>query len=268
MVATVAKKMRPKQEAHEDEHEGHSEPHEEHEEHGEPWLVSYADMMTLLFGFFVLMYAFAVAKLKDEDSFVKVRKEIASYFGGSLITPLQGTLTKFQEAALGTPLGDHMEAKLSPEGLEITLRSTAIFASGSAEIKPEAKKTIAVLITMLKHKKEDYAIHIEGHTDDVPIGSIRTVYPSNWELSAARAAAVVRLFESEGIDPKDLSATGYGSARPLVPNRDANGKALPRNQALNRRISIKVTALRTKEEKKKESQSDKKVEEPSASERE
>jgi len=223
---------------------GHEEAHEE----GEPWLVSYADMMTLLFGFFVVMYSFANAKLEalkldKADAMVQMRKEIANYFGGEFITPLDKVVEEFQKKMEGTDITKNIDTKLTPEGMEIMFRSSTIFASGSADLFPFAKNAIETLIDLVKEKstelKTDFKIVVEGHTDDVPIRT-NGKFPSNWELSAARAGSVIRLFESKGFDPKQLVAVGYGSSKPIAPNRDDAGQSLRENQEKNRRVLIKV----------------------------
>lgn len=236
------------EEEHHAAHGGHDEPHEE----GEPWLVSYADLMTLLFGFFVLMYAFANAKLQDQDpdkseEMVKMRKEVSAYFGGQYVTPLSKVQEEFQKAVAGTELEKNIDTKLSPEGLDIVLRSTAVFASGSADLYPGALSAIEKLIGLVKEKstemKTSFKVMVEGHTDDIPVRDNNLRFPSNWELSGARAATVIRLFESNGLPPQQLAAIGYGASRPMAPNRDENGQPIVKNQELNRRVLIKIAML-------------------------
>ena len=84
-------------------------------------------------------------------------------------------------------------------------------------------------------------IFVEGHTDDSPISSER--YPSNWELSAARASLVVRMLENKGFRKDRLSPQGFADSRPILPNRDEAGKPIPDNQAQNRRVVIRIAKL-------------------------
>jgi chemotaxis protein MotB len=91
---------------------------------------------------------------------------------------------------------------------------------------------------MVRNTGIKYFIKVEGYTDDNPIHS--GVFPSNWELSSARAGAILRIFEKLGFEPFRLMAIGFGSSRPAYPNRDSNGKAIAENQSLNRRVVIKV----------------------------
>lgn len=242
-----------------EEHSGvHAEEHDDHDEgghgashhggdheeggHGEPWLVSYADLMTLLFGFFVLMYSFEAAKNSGDTSMVKMRRELAQFFGGGVVNNPLGQVAKNYQDRLNeiTTKGDVKIAE-SPEGLEITFQSTALFASGSAELTESAHGVITPLIALLKSQGKDYGVRVEGYTDDNPIKNAVTKFPSNWELSSARASMVLRLFEVGGFDPNRLTAVGFGQTRPLVANRDPSGVAIPENQAQNRRVKIYIT---------------------------
>ena len=90
-------------------------------------------------------------------------------------------------------------------------------------------------------KFRDYQITIEGHTDDAPISTAQ--FPSNWELSTARASAVVHYFLEQGIAAQKLRAAGYADTFPVAPNRDSAGKPIPENQARNRRVVIKLEKI-------------------------
>jgi chemotaxis protein MotB len=222
--------------------------HEEHVSHEEPWLVSYADMMTLLFGFFVLMYAFAAAKLDklpDEslDSFVLMRKEVAKHFGGTYTAPLEQAAEALKQAVKDSSPATDLSVKLTPEGIEATFTSQALFASGSADLAGWAGDTLTAFAKTVLAKGSEYRVVVEGHTDDAPIVAAKGKFPTNWELSGARASAVVRLFADAGFKEDRLMAIGFGSSRPSVPNRDADGAPAPDNMAKNRRITIKVAVM-------------------------
>jgi chemotaxis protein MotB len=90
---------------------------------------------------------------------------------------------------------------------------------------------------------EGYRIRVEGHTDDTPIDTPQ--FPSNWELSTARASAVVHYFLEQGVPAERLRAVGYADTEPKVPNRDAAGNPIPANQAQNRRVVIKLEKIVT-----------------------
>ena len=214
---------------------GHEDAPMAHDESN--WLVSYADMMTLLFGFFVLMYSFSRI---DDKKFEVIRKDVARYFGGQVkISP---TLIKVEQEAKDIiqsgGLDKNVELVAKDSGIELKFNGTMHFIAGTSTLSPESAHVLNKLITMIKTNVKADTITVEGHTDDDPIFS--TVYPSNWELSTSRASAVVREFEKYGFDPSKLTATGFGSSRPLVPNRDSKGNPIAANQESNRRVLVTI----------------------------
>jgi chemotaxis protein MotB len=218
--------------------------HEDNISHGEPWLVSYADMMTLLFGFFVVMYTFAMAKIEDDqDALIRVRREIARFFGGEFVQPYEKPIEEFSMAIGGTVLAQNIDTRLSPEGVEVIFKSSALFASGSAELHSSVEPLIWKLAELLRAGGLKSHIVVEGHTDDTPISSetAKLRYPSNWELGAARSSKIIRIFESVGFERNSLVALTFADTKPLAPNRDEQGQAIADNQAMNRRIVIKAT---------------------------
>lgn len=223
-----------------DEHGGHF--HEEHEGgHDEPWLVSYADMMTLLFGFFVIMYSFASAKAQDQDEWFKMKKEIAEYFGGEYVNPVESIAAQVKKTIEASNLNGEVDVKIVGDTLELIMQSKMIFESGSAEIIEVQRPVVERLIEVLLEKKLDnYSIIVEGHTDDVPISN--KVFRSNWDLSASRASTVAMMLQSKKYDPNALSIRAFGEFKPALPNRDEAGRPLAENQAKNRRIVVKLVA--------------------------
>lgn len=210
-----------------------------HEEEGdeEPWLISYADMMTLLFGFFVLMYVFASAKSGDSE---KVREGLAKSFGGTYVPPYDELAEQLAQQAEEHPMVNLIELQQPKDGMEITFRSNLLFDSGSSELKPDVKKTMNMIAKLISKNVENAEIFVGGHTDDAPISTSR--FPSNWELSTARASSVVREFIDSGYDSKMLIAVGYAETRPAYPNRDEKGIPIKDNREKNRRVVIKVVA--------------------------
>jgi len=137
------------------------------------------------------------------------------------------------ERALGPLiLGD--QVTVSREGLwiEVDIRADVLFASGSAVLEPAAREAILQLATVLRELPNE--LRIEGHTDDVPIAS--AMFPSNWELSAGRAASVIRLLEERGVDPRRMAAIGFGEKRPITDNQT------PAGRAANRRVVLVILA--------------------------
>jgi len=233
---------------------------EEHENH-ERWLVSYADFITLLFAFFVVMYSISSV---NEGKFRVLSHSLVASFSSQTrsMDPVQfGTAsTSFPIAPaplnrtpikLDLPESMAKDAikvdpsavkKSSPEmdelgekinnALEIEINSRVLFSSGSSNLAPSARPMLRGLSNVLKTRKNK--IHVEGFTDDLPIKN--SIYPSNWELSAARAATVVRLFASYGVTPKNLASIGYGQYQPKVANDSPEGRAT------NRRVVLVIIA--------------------------
>ena len=214
------------------------EQHDEAEESDEIWLISYADLMTLLFGLFVLMYSFAMARSPEDVE--KVKEGVARSFGGSYVPPYQDLLAALAaEKAKNTVLQDIAIEPLR-DGLEVTFQSGLLFKSGEASLDLESKKNLSSVIQIISENIEKDQIMVQGHTDDVPINTTR--FPSNWELSSSRASSVVREFIRHGFNPARIHAVGFGESRPLVPNKNQEGFPSPENRARNRRVVVKIVA--------------------------
>jgi flagellar motor protein MotB len=126
----------------------------------------------------------------------------------------------------------------------LEIASSAFFGSGSADLSESGRSILRDVADELKSTQYDgYQIVVEGHTDDTPIATAH--FSSNWELSTARAAAVVHFFLDQGLPANRLHAAGYAETRPKVANRDADGNAIPENQALNRRVVIRLEKIET-----------------------
>jgi chemotaxis protein MotB len=141
---------------------------------------------------------------------------------------------KSQDTAIDTQLGDRITS--------LQISSAAFFASGNAAISATGKAILRdVAVTLKSDRYAAYNISIEGHTDDAPISTPQ--FQSNWELSTARAAAVVRFLLELGVPPSKLTAAGYADTFPIAPNRNADGTPIPENQARNRRVVIKLEKI-------------------------
>jgi len=137
------------------------------------------------------------------------------------------------ERALGSLiLGDQVTVTREGLWIEVDIRADVLFASGSAVLAPAAREAILQLATVLRELPNE--LRIEGHTDDVPIAS--AMFPSNWELSAGRAASVIRLLEERGVDPRRMAAIGFGEKRPITDNQT------PAGRAANRRVVLVILA--------------------------
>lgn len=226
--------------------------HKQHEEEGgEAWLLPYSDLMTLLLAVFIVLFAVSQvdqAKAKDMSEAFTEEMMTQSYIISKLN---EQEAVKNESSAVGKSelqkmeeLKAELDAKLQSEdlavavttsidkrGLVISFNNAIIFEPGSAEIKKENEDILLEIAEML-HIMDNY-IRIEGHTDNVPMNS--ESYRSNWDLSAARAANVVRQFTSKtNLSPEKLIAVGYGEYRPVEDNSTDEGRAK------NRRIDIIV----------------------------
>ena len=228
---------------------------------GDTWLTSYADLMTLIACFFILMVAFANF---EDPAFQKKAEEFSQYFSQSKQTPTKVAIEKnIQKERPQTTKNDDENILSSSKRTEnlsqvnqipkigqyqIIYTASVIFEPGKINLTDEVKESVDVLISLVQKKQEDFYVIVEGHTDDTDVKSIK--YPSNWELSAARAARILKKFETSGINKKRLVALAYGNSNPLYPNRDESGQAIEKNQKLNRRVVIKVLNFSDIENKK------------------
>jgi chemotaxis protein MotB len=238
------------------------------------WLLSYSDFVTLLFAFFVVLFASAY---RDNQAIRKLAKAIHNGFqtmgafsadesghGGAYSTEIPGAddntsrvqndkttinpasagsvqdmleLRRQLEAAMGEELQNHeVVLQVTPEGFVISLKELGFFNSGEAELLPGAAGKIERIAKVLS--KPGLDIRVEGHSDNQPIHNDE--FRSNWELSTARAMAVLRLLvDDAGFDPRKLSASGYGEYRPVADN------ATPEGRRMNRRVDLVVVQSKT-----------------------
>ncbi|MDR3608228.1 MAG: flagellar motor protein MotB [Oligoflexia bacterium] len=215
-------------------HAGHSS-HSAEEGEGN-WLVSYADMMTLLVGFFVILLSFSTI---DEEKFEQIKQAATREFGGTYQVPYGDISNRIRKELDKLGLGNQFDIKQTDLGVEISFLGAVFFNSGSADIKPEGSLLLSKLIPIIKGESTTFNITVEGYTDDVPISN-GLQYRSNWELSSVRSCRVLQVFEDAGFSKNNLTAVGYGETRPIGPNRDSAGNAIPENQAQNRRVVIKL----------------------------
>lgn len=252
--------------------------HEEHENH-ERWLVSYADFITLLFAFFVVMYALSSI---NEGKYRVLSDALISAFNAppKSIEPIQiGDPVKApqdlmqdllpptnaiqplrppvrQEARVDADgakdsreqnkldkIADKLELALSKmierdlikvhkndNWIEVEINTSILFNSGSALLQPQAIPVLTEIARILKDFPN--ALRVEGYTDNIPIET--SLFPSNWELSAGRAASVVHLFSDEKVDPFRMSAVGFGEYRPVAAN------TTPEGRNANRRVVVVI----------------------------
>ena len=205
------------------------------EEPSEDWLITYADAITLLMAFFVIMFAISEP---SQEKFEEVTGGIMrSLTGEQQSQPFQDV--REQLTAVSVASGEQTQVKSSRRGVTFDFKSGKMFAPGSADILPDAIPTLDRVAQLIAFMGIDnYRVEVEGHTDDVPISTAE--FPSNWELSAGRAAAVVRFLIGRGVKPDRLTALGFADTKPEAPNRDEFGMPIKENQETNRRVVIRV----------------------------
>lgn len=242
--------------------------HAEHDNH-DRWLISYADFITLLFAFFVVMYSISSVnegKYKTFGDSLNIAFSqqagssainIAHNQTGKIGIPQEGAHNKvlvdkhtanlveqkrkIQERMKGVE--DSLHRVMAPliaqgqvgvyqtkRGVAIDISASMLFKEGEVKLQPGAVESLQQVAQVLK--KEDLAIEVEGHTDDVPIKNAQ--FPSNWELSSGRASVVVRMIATEGVAERRLTAVGMAANQPIEPNDT------PEHRAKNRRVSITI----------------------------
>lgn len=218
----------------------HPNRHRVHEHEGgeEDWLMSYADLVTLLMAFFLSMLSVSHV---DPVLFEQMKKGLRSDIGKNkdVKTPL-GEIKHDLDSLLASQRarGD-VSIDLTREGIVLEFSSSAIYDPGKADIGPAAKQNIDIVTDAIKNiEYYKFAVDIEGHTDNIPIKTLQ--FPSNWELSVSRATNIVKYMIGKGITSDRLKAAGYADTKPKIPNTDAEGKSIPANQAKNRRIVLKI----------------------------
>jgi chemotaxis protein MotB len=238
--------------------------HEEEHENHERWLVSYADFITLLFAFFVVMYAISSV---NEGKYRILSDSLGIAFGGAtpkapvLKDPIEVKPSALNSRQTPTPAQRANDAAVKREkaqmtniardilkamaplisqgkvrvtqtnrGVSVEINASVLFAPGEAKLSPISAKALRAVGEVLN--KVDNDIQVEGHTDNIPISN--AMFPSNWELSAVRASSVVRLFLESGMNEKRLVAVGHGANQPV----DSNDT--PEGRLRNRRVQLMI----------------------------
>lgn len=211
----------------------------------ERWLVTYADLITLLLVFFIVMYA--LSSRISQETFDELSQSLSVSLKKTTASPkpadekgflptdsretrkFKANATKVIQALVETDPKSEVKVDVDERGMVVSLIDTSFFDSGTATVKPAA---VPVLMKMAQtFKSMDNDIRIEGHTDSVPIKTAR--FPTNWELSSSRATAVVRfLSERAGIPKHRLHAVGYADTKPVGSNGTWEGRKR------NRRVEI------------------------------
>jgi len=224
----------------------------DHENH-DRWLISYADFITLLFAFFVVMYAISAV---NESKYRVLANSLGDAFGrapvvgeapppppslpgqSSRTSPNvqeeQAHMTKMASTLLDVMAPLVKEGKVrvtqSRRGVSIEINANVLFEPGRAELQPGSLTVLRAVADKLRN--EPFNLEITGHTDLLPISN--SVFASNWELSAVRATSVVRLLAENGIAPERMLAIGREASKPIAPNNTPEGRSR------NRRVELMI----------------------------
>lgn len=211
------------------------------EENHEAWLMTYADFITLMASFFILLLSVCEPKTEKME---KVLDGITSGFVQNMIEkPFKILYQDFQLIIEDNAVELQVAATYTTDGVSLDIAASNLFTPGSAELHPDSTpllKDMAMSIQQMKLK--DFVVEVEGHSDNspVPVGS---TFASNWELSAARSARIVRFFIEQGIEATRLRVAAFADTRPKVPNLDAQGKPIFENQEQNRRVMVNIKRM-------------------------
>lgn len=192
------------------------------------WLTTYADMMTLLMTFFVLLFAMSTLDPVKLEQFGDSFGDQAGSKKKTKKVSLSQINKEVKKLVTQEELQSQVKVRMDARGVTLEIASDLAFGSGTATLSGSIKDFLLKLVSTMD--KATYAIAVEGHTDDVPIRSSQ--FPSNWELSAARASAVIRYLTSQGVAADKFRAIGFGDTAPKVENTNAE------NRAKNRRVDI------------------------------
>jgi len=194
----------------------------------QPWLLSYGDMVTLLLAFFVLFFAISQV---DQVKF----EMIMEYFNKSETMPLHVLEQKFKELVKSHELEESVDVALTPAGLLVNFQDNILYDSGQAKLRENAFPVLNSLADILNAQDVvERHIQVEGHTDSVPLAQ-NALYPSNWELSTARSASVIRYLLQRAVSAKRFVAVGYADTR-LKEEETPDRRGL----SVNRRVSLLI----------------------------
>ena len=203
---------------------------------GEGWIVTYADAITLLLAFFVMILSVSDLNQGKVEALTEGLADAMSSDKPS--TPFTDIKKELDDIINQHDMGENVSVNIDSKGVKVEFSNFSLYDSGSAAIKAEALPMLSEVSKVIAATTDtSHLVEIEGHTDDVPIRSAR--FPSNWELSSSRASNVVKYLLGKGIDKGRLKASGYADSRPkqaLEPGQEMDSS----KRAANRRVVIYV----------------------------
>jgi chemotaxis protein MotB len=200
--------------------------------HEESWLLSYADLITNLLLFFVLLLTAA------NLSKTKMQQIARSISGAESPASLESIRKEIEGQVASKQLQDFVRTQLAGDGLELSLNSGLVFDSGKARVRPEMEQTLVSMLQVLAPYSKKYSFAVEGHTDSTPILA-GGLFASNWELSSARAIVVRQRLEAVGIDRARIRVEGYAETKPL-PDEQLQGLSPEERLARHRRVVVRI----------------------------
>ena len=201
----------------------------------ETWIYSYADLVTNLLALFVMLFVLTNSSSKSRSDFIRgieayVKEK--SYATGRIGSG-QKEVDEFRQLIADTIQKSELSGQVSltrtRTGIELTFESAIVFDSGTAKLLPESVDVLRQIAPIVSALPPKYYLIVEGHADSRPVSS--GLYPSNWELSSARAGAVVRVLQTAGIASKRMRAIGYADTMPIDDQSDST---------MNRRVVVKI----------------------------
>jgi chemotaxis protein MotB len=200
--------------------------------HEESWLLSYADLITNLLLFFVVLLTAA------QLSKGKMQQIAKSISGAEVPASLESIQREIEKEIQQKNLGDLVTTRNSDDGLEVFFNSGVVFDSGKAKIRPEFDETIGSMLQLLAPYSSKYSFAVEGHTDTTPLVNGST-FATNWELSSARAIVVRQRLEQVGVDRSRIRVEGYAETKPL-PEDLLKGLSIDERLARHRRVVVRI----------------------------
>lgn len=199
---------------------------------GEPWLLSYSDLVTNLMAIFILLFSMSTI---DVSKFDTVSHEMTRRKTDSLDLIKR----KIDEVIAANKLQQEIRTELGVSGLRVIFQGRSMFRSSSADLNIGYTEKMAPILALFKRMDSIYQISLEGHTDDVPLRASRR-FSDNWALSSARGVSVLQILKQMGVPVERMSVAGYADTRPVVDPKTVTGAKLAEARALNRRVVIRV----------------------------
>jgi chemotaxis protein MotB len=214
-------------------------------DHIDAWLMSYADLITLLFMLFVIVVSVSVVKHESasvssngDQAYGKLEDRSGML---ALGTPYDEIYSNIMGVVVSTQSDQNIAVEKSAHALSLDIASALLFEGNSTELSKDQLPIVHSIAKILKESAPaDYLIEVQGHTSNITPQNNTDM--DNWDLSALRASHVVKVFIEQGISPEHLRAVSYSGMHPLVPNLDSGGNIIERNSLRNQRVVIRLSA--------------------------